>query len=142
MTPEYVGQFRADECPLCGTPDKQGRWTCSPCTDLVTTYKGLIKGLQSWHSSYEAGQVSDILCAGGSCYCLWDIDEFYASRRILPTQMRLSIEYCLYEGMIESDAAIRMGIAPTNPILIYSTIGVTYMLAEQGMNGYLQEEAS
>lgn len=131
-----VGQFRNIECPLCGTTDKTGKWTCKSCTHLVAVHRGLIKNLQLWHSLFEAQQVPEVLMvAEGVEYCLWDADSFYATRIILAPQQRTAIELCLYQNMLESDAAIKMGISSSCPVLVYATIGLTYMLAEQGLAG-------
>ena len=131
-----MGQFRAATCPLCDTTDKPGKWTCAACTELVGVYRGLIKNLQAWHSLYEALEVPDVLLASnGIEYCLWDVDLFYETRSLLAPQMKTSIELCLFENLLERDAAVQMGLSASSPVLIYATIGLTHMLAAQGMSG-------
>lgn len=89
----------------------------------------MVRNLQAWHSWYEAMEAPEVLEApDGREYCLWDIDLFYGGRTILADQQRMAIEVCLYENVLEREAAIRMGVQPSNPVSIYATIGLTYML--------------
>lgn len=85
-------------------------------------------------------EVSDVLVgADGKGYALWDVQTFYEQRFVCPDRMQQSIQYCLFENMKESDAAVRMGIAPTNPVSVYSTIGLTMMLTKASageLHGY------
>ena len=92
-------------------------------------HRELIRNLQHWQSLYEAMEVTDELLANdGRSYALWDVKRFYEHRTVLPPRQRESIQFCLFENMKESDAAIRMGIKPTNPCAIYATIGLTSLL--------------
>lgn len=78
---------------------------------------------------YEALEVEDVLISTDSrSYSLWDTQRFYEQRTILPTRQQQSIQFCLFENMKEKDAAVKMGIAPTNPVAIYATIGITALL--------------
>lgn len=126
-----IGQFRATNgCPICGSPDN-GKWTCTPCTSLVGTHRELIRNLQHWRSLYEALEVPDVLMANDArSYSLWDVQVFYEQRVICPDRMQQSIQFCLFENMKERDAAVRMGIRPSNPVSVYATIGLTTMLAK------------
>jgi hypothetical protein len=97
----------------------------------------LVRNLQQWRSLYEALEVPDILVANdGRSYSLWDSERFYEYRFVVPDRMRQSIEWYLYENMLESDAAIQMGISPTNPVGTYATIGLTTMISK-AMKGEL-----
>lgn len=127
-----MGQFRAAEsgCPICGAKDN-GKWTCPACTVLVDSHRELIRNLQQWRALYENREIDDVLVASdGRSYSLWDAEKFYAHRVVLPERMQQSIQFCLYENMKERDAAVRMGIKPTCPVAIYSTVGLTHLLAE------------
>lgn len=76
-------------------------------------------------------EVPDVLVASDSrSYSLWDVQLFYEQRVTLPPRMSESIQFCLYENMKERDAAVRMGIAPTNPVSVYATIGLTTLLTQ------------
>jgi hypothetical protein len=95
----------------------------------VNVHRELVRNLQAWHSMYEADDVGEVLVASdGRSYCLWDIDWFYEGRHALPDQMRRAIELCLYANIFEREAAVQMGVAPTNPVAIYATIGLTQLL--------------
>jgi hypothetical protein len=95
----------------------------------VSVHRELVRNLQQWRSLFEAMEVSDHLTAtDGHEYSLWDIEVFYSQRVVAPERMQQSIQFCYFENMKESDAAIRMGIAPTNPVSVYGTIGLTTML--------------
>lgn len=98
---------------------------------IVNTHRELIRNLQAWHSMFEALEVSDTLVSGcdGAEYSLWDIDYLYLQRSVLPEQMRRAIELCLYENVLEREAAVCMGVAPSTPVAIYATVGLTRLLA-------------
>lgn len=94
-------------------------------------HRELIRNLQHWRSLYEAMEVDDVLVASDSrSYSLWDVQTFYEQRIVVPPRMRQSIRFCLFENMKEQDAAVKMGIAATNPVSVYATIGLTTMLAK------------
>jgi hypothetical protein len=94
-------------------------------------HRELIRNLQHWRSLYEAMEVDDVLVASDSrSYSLWDVQTFYEQRIVVPDRMQQSIQFCLFENMKEQDAAVRMGIAATNPVSVYATIGLTTMLAK------------
>ena len=96
-----------------------------------------MRNLQQWRSLYEALLVPDSLVSedGGREVLLWDVITFYDARVMLPDRQQQSIQFCLYENLKEKDAAVRMGIAPSNPVSVYATIGLTMMIdrAVQGM---------
>lgn len=130
MVDRGVGQRRATVCPICGSKDITN-WTCPPCTALVGVHRELIRNLQHWRSLYEAMEVPDTLMASDArSYSLWDVGVFYEQRIVVPERMQQSIQYCLFENMIERDAAVRMGISESNPVSEYATIGLTNMLAK------------
>lgn len=97
---------------------------------MVNVHRDLIRNLQQWHSYYENQEVTDVLVGSdGKGYCLWDVDRFYEHRLTLPPQQATAIRLCLYENALEREAAVRMGVSPTNPVLIYATVGLTKLLA-------------
>lgn len=97
----------------------------------MSVHRELIRNLQHWRSLYEAMEVADELVASDSrSYSLWDVQAFYEQRGVVPERQQQSIQFCLYENMKESDAAVRMGIAATNPVSVYATIGLTSMLTK------------
>lgn len=132
MVPRVLGQFRAKVCPLCAGDNGDSKWTCQRCTLLVDTHRSLLRNLQQWRSCFESAEVSDIVISpiDGQEYSLWDIERFYGYRSLLPDRQRLSMQYCLYENRREADAAVLLGIKPTNPVSIYATIGLTSLLTK------------
>lgn len=141
-----MGQLRsARGCPICGG-ENGGKWTCGDCTPQVNTLRELIRNLQSWAALHEAREVDEILIdhATGIEWCLWDVQHLYAQRHRLPQQMRLAIEFCLFENMKEKDAAVRMGVAESNPVAMYATVGLTKIIAMSRSGevpGYLWDAA-
>ncbi len=124
-----VGQFRAtDRCPICQEPNGDSNWTCESCTQVVATHRELLRNLQQWRSLHEVGDIADVIVNGGHEYSMWDLVTFYGHRFSLPDRQQLSIQFCLYENMKERDAAVRMGIKPSNPVSVYATIGLTSLL--------------
>lgn len=123
-----MGQLRSKSCPVCAG-ENDGRWTCPPCTLVVNVHRELIRNLQIWHSLHEAQEVTDtMLSADGQSYCLWDIDRLYAERHRLPERQRRAMELCLYDNVAEKTAASLMGIAETNPVSVYATVGLSRLL--------------
>ncbi len=113
----------------------------------VNTLREVFRNLVAWESLYESEGVDVITCAGES-WCLWDVKLLYeASQTVLPARQREAIQLFLIENMREKDAAVEMGVSPTNPIAMYATTGLRRLieLAESGkITGFrmdLQEAA-
>ena len=124
-----MGQLKAKACPVCNG-ENDGRWTCEVCTPIVNVHRELIRNLQAWRSLYEAREVDDVLIAeDGRSYCLWDVEHFYGQRFRVPPQQHRAIELCLDQNVLEKNAAVMMGVAPTNPVSVYATVGLCKMLA-------------
>ena len=104
-----MGQLTSpDGCPLCSGPN-DGKWTCPPCAGTV----------RDCLRFYEA---RDEL--------VYDPDRKEGDRwqPRLPKQMARAIELFLYDNRLESEAAVLMGNAPTSPVGMYATIGLTRLL--------------
>lgn len=96
---------------------------------MVNVHRELLRNLQHWHSLFESSEIPDTLVAANlQSYCLWDVDLFYAQRYRLPDRQRSSMELCLYQNVAERDAAVQMGIAETNPVSMYATVGISRLL--------------
>lgn len=119
---------------MCGAPPVS-KWTCAGCTEILNIHRALIRNLQQWRSMYESLEVPDeLIAADARSYSLWDVQRFYARRTTLPERQEQSIEWFLYWNLLEEDAASRMGIAKTNPVGVYATIGLTSLIT-QAVNG-------
>lgn len=96
---------------------------------VLDTMREAVRNLQSWHSLFEALEVSDTLTAAdGRSYTLWDVQYLYDQRHRLPNQQRIAIELCLYDNVLERDAARRMGTSDDNPVAVYATVGLTKLI--------------
>lgn len=95
----------------------------------VGTLRELLRHLQAWRSTFEAHGVEDLRCPDGSEWSLWDI-EYLIEQGLprLPKRQREAITLCLVEGYREVDAAIAMGVSPTNPVAMYATDGIKHLL--------------
>lgn len=90
----------------------------------VTILRELFRNLQAFQSFYEAtGQ--DTLLNDGKEYSLWDIKKLFEyGQENLPRRQKQAIYLCLYDNILEKDAAIMMGVSPNNPVMMYSTRGL------------------
>ena len=77
---------------------------------------------------YEARDVEDVLVYREFSVSLWDLDYLVVNLKRLPPRQYEAIQYCFLEGMRESDAAVRMGVSPTNPVSMYANEGVKKIL--------------
>lgn len=90
----------------------------------------MFRNIQPWRSLHESEGVEIIRCPITRIeWSIWDIeyllDEAIA---LLPRGQREAIRLCLVEDMKESDAAIKMGVSPTNPVAMYATDGIKALL--------------
>jgi hypothetical protein len=121
-----------DGCPVCGGVNN-GRGTCVPCTRTVSTFRELIRNLQNWRSAHESDANLDVLSsADGREWMLWDVEQFYDARRLLPEQQRTCIELFLYENHFERTTAEKMGVGRDSKhtsVAIYATVGLIKLLS-------------
>jgi len=89
----------------------------------------LFRHHQAWHSAYEARDVEDVLVSHGFSISLWDLDYLVSAISCLPTRQRQAIQLCFLDGLREEDAAIAMGVSPTNPVSMYANAGLVKILA-------------
>ena len=94
----------------------------------VEVLRELLRHHQAWHSLFEAREVEDVLEYQDIAVSLWDLDYLVVALKRLPPRQREAIQYCFLEGMRESDAAVRMGVSPTNPVSMYANEGVKKIL--------------
>lgn len=96
----------------------------------VGTLRELLRHVQAWRSTFEAHGVEDLRCPDGSEWSLWDI-EYLIDHGLprLPRRQREAIILCLIQGRREVDAAVIMGVSPTNPVAMYATDGIKGLLA-------------
>ena len=97
-------------------------------TLTVGLLRELLRHLQAFQSLYENEGIDTIHCPGGDEISLWDLRYLYSKIHLLPARQAQAIELFLYEGKTERESAIRMGIAPSNPIGMYVTSGLTRLI--------------
>ena len=93
----------------------------------LPTLRELFRHLQAWRSLWES-EGTDVLSSRGQSYCLHDIEYLYSLLPSLPRRQWQAIELCLVQNLKESDAAVAMGISPTNPVSMYAASGLRRVL--------------
>ncbi len=90
----------------------------------LVALRRFFKHLQPWRAFYEATG-KDVISSGGVDYSLHDFEALWGmSRPMLSPRQAEAIELCLIMDMRERDAAVVMGIAPSNPVYIYANDGL------------------
>lgn len=97
----------------------------------VPLLREALRNYQHWKSLFEAREVPDVLDSEQTGYALslWDIEYLIDNLHLLPPRQRQAIQFCLIENMKEKDAAVRMGVSPTNPVSMYAMSGLTKLVA-------------
>lgn len=93
----------------------------------VGTLRELFRSLQAWRALWESEGL-DVITSGEHSYCLQDVEYLYSILPSLPKRQWQAIELCLVRNMKESDAAVAMGISPTNPVSMYAATGLKRIL--------------
>lgn len=91
----------------------------------TATLRELFRHLQAFQGLRESYNITEITGPGGETYSVYDIEYLYSCRRLLSPRQRQAIEMFLYQNIKEREVAKLMGVAPTNPIAIYATQGLT-----------------
>lgn len=90
----------------------------------VKVLRELFRNLQAFRAFFETEHQDTIRDAHGREWCLWDIEYLFEQRHLLSSRQREAIELCLYLNMTEENAALQMGVSPTNPVAMYATDGL------------------
>ena len=93
----------------------------------VSVLRELFRNLQAFRAIYESEGVDTLISEDGSEWCLWDVEYLYEQIGVLPRRQRQAIHF-LVLNVKESDAAVVMGIAPTNPVGMYATEGLKKLI--------------
>lgn len=89
----------------------------------------MFRNLQAFRSLYEADGVDVLPDPSGQMWSLWDLEYLLEEGLpLLPVRQRQSIMLCLVLNMRERDAAILMGVSPTNPVSMYASSGLMKLL--------------
>ena len=95
----------------------------------VSVLRELFRNLEAFRAFYETEQQDTITSSDGQTYCLWDVEYLYSQIYRLSPRQREAIELCLLHNVKEKDAAIKMGVSPTNPVMMYATDGLVRICA-------------
>src|SRR5947209_1931801 len=91
----------------------------------VGILRELLRSLPQFRALYADKRVDEVVGPNGVSYNLWDLEYLYeVSQQRLPSRMAQAIKLCLLLNMRETDAAVCMGIAPSNPVAMYATEGL------------------
>lgn len=101
----------------------------SPTVITVTVLRELFRNLQAFHAVFESDGIDTIIGPDGTEWCLWDLEYLHKQLPVLPPRQRQAIELCLVQNIKESEAAVMMGVSPTNPVAMYATSGLTKLIA-------------
>lgn len=85
----------------------------------------LLRNLQAFRAFYEVEGQDTITGPDGQDYNLFDVEHLLEQVKLLSPRQRQAIELCLVANVKEKDATIIMGVAPTNPVMMYATNGLT-----------------
>lgn len=94
----------------------------------VGVLRELFRNYQAFVSLYESTGVDTITGPDGTEYSLWDLKYLSENLGFLPPRQRESIVLCLIQNIREQDAALMMGLSPTNPVAMYATDGLKNIL--------------
>lgn len=93
----------------------------------VPTLRSLFRGLRQFEATYEQHGV-DQICLDGECWTIYDLRYLNEQTRQLPPRQYQAIQMCLVENMREVDAAVAMGVSPTNPVAAYAASGLANLI--------------
>lgn len=96
----------------------------------VAILRELFRNLQAFRAFFENESQDTITDGLGREWCLWDIEYLYECRHwALSPRQAEAIELCLYQNRTEVEAAVLMGVSPTNPVAMYATDGLRKLVA-------------
>ena len=101
----------------------------------VATLREIFRNSRQWESLRETESLDTICGPDGEEYNFHDVKFLYENLHVLPKRQAEAIRLYLIENMRERDAAVKMGLSPTNPVGMYASTGLTKLidLNERGM---------
>lgn len=94
----------------------------------VDVLRRLFRNLLNWVSMYETDGIDTITDPSGVEWSLWDLLFWYQQVPLLPRGHAMAIDLFLVQNLLESDAAVLMGVSPTNPIGKYASEGLAKLV--------------
>lgn len=103
--------------------------TAVPKSPRVSELRELFRHLREFRSVYEAAGLEEIQTPYGNTWSLWDLEYLLErGREILTFRQFQAINLCLINNMRERDAAIFMQVSPTNPVMMYASLGLQRLI--------------
>jgi hypothetical protein len=102
--------------------------TALPRNPRVSELRELFRHLQEFRSVYESTGLDTITSPSGDTWSLWDLEYLYEQCKNLTARQQQAITLCLVHNMREKEAARAMGVAETNPVMMYATLGLHRLL--------------
>lgn len=121
--------------------------TAVPANPRVSELRDLFRHLSDFRATYETTGLDEVTTPYGQTWSLWDLEYLLRSTDRLTLRQRQAITLCLVHGVKESDAARLMGVSPTNPVMMYATLGLQRLLdmvdaGDLGLFGRTREDAA
>lgn len=103
--------------------------TAVPKDPQISELRELFRHLREFRAVYETTGLVEVETPYGNTWSLWDLEYLYQQAcRILTFRQAQAIKLCLVDNMREKDAAIKMAVSPTNPVMMYATLGIRRLL--------------
>lgn len=90
----------------------------------VRTLRELFRNIQQFRALYETEGIDEVMGPDGDVHSYFDLEYLYRQLPLLPKRQQQAIELCLVQNMVESEAAVTMGVSATNPVSMYATSGL------------------
>jgi hypothetical protein len=94
----------------------------------VPVLREVFRHFLAFQALYEAHGVDEIVGPHGISFTLWDVEYLVEQVGLLPPRQAQAIQLCLIANVKEVDAAILMGVSPTNPVCAYASAGLSKMI--------------
>jgi hypothetical protein len=102
--------------------------TAIPKDPRVSELREMFRFLTTFRVLFETTGTEQIVNPQGNEWSLWDLEYLYQATDRLRMAQRQAITLCLVNGMLEKEAAVAMGVSPTNPVGMYATLGLKRLL--------------
>lgn len=103
--------------------------TAVPPDPQISELRELFRNLATFRVVYETTGLEEIRTPYGNTWSIWDLEYLYEkAKEVLTPRQAQAITLCLVQNKREKDAAIQMGVSPTNPVMMYAALGIRRLL--------------
>lgn len=99
-----------------------------PRNPRVSELRELFRNYLAFRAAYEEAGLETITAPSGREWSIWDLDYLREQFCRLTRPQQQAITLCLIHNLRERDAAVAMGVSPTNPVAMYATLGLQRLL--------------